>query len=62
MSRTERTHLRYSEDTGTITLNPNGRDDKACRTCCGNGWQKAENKRDRKRARREIQEHLDGED
>lgn len=61
MARTERRHLRYDWDTDTTTLTI-GRDDKSCRTCCGNVWQKAENKRDRKRARREIQEQLVGED
>lgn len=62
MSRTERNHLRYDWANDTITLNPNGRDDKSCRGCCGNAWQKAENKRDRKSALREIRDQLDGED
>ena len=54
MSRTTRKHLRYDWDTNQVTYNPKGRDDKGRCHCCGNTWQKAQNKRDRATMKRNL--------
>ena len=54
MSRTTRKQLRYDWDTNQVTYNPKGRDNKPRCDCCGNTWQKAQNKRDRATMKRNL--------
>ena len=47
MSRTTRKRITHNYESDTNELDRNARDNKGRCDCCGNTWQKQQNKRDR---------------
>ena len=52
MSRTTRKQLHWGDN--EVTYNPHSRDNKPQCNCCGNRWQKQQNKRDRATIKRNL--------